>query len=66
MAFLDVTFVISAVLPHESVNEMFFVLSVAISEQGTALNSYVYISTTFPIVFPSQSSRIGSSGVASR
>ena len=41
--FLDFDFVVSFVLLHESVDEMFFVLSVGISLQGTALNSCVYI-----------------------
>ena len=41
--FLDFAFVVSVVLPRESVDEMFFVLSVLISVQGTALNSCVYI-----------------------
>ena len=34
---------VSVLLPRESVDEMFFVLSVGISVQGTALNSCVYI-----------------------
>ena len=41
--FLDFAFFVSFVLPRESVDEMFFLLSVGNSVQGTALNSCVYI-----------------------
>ena len=41
--YLDFAFVVSGVLSRESVDEMYFVLDVDISEQGTALNCCVYI-----------------------
>ena len=50
MDFLDFAFMVSVVLSRESVDELFFVVDVGISVQGTALNCGVYVNDISELV----------------